>query len=164
MRHACAAIARCCCKRSRAVRPTKPKRSGWGFTASAMACHAWAGTARCGSYRLRLVWRLRIWANSGSLRQTGRAPGGCAPRGAGRAPPPRRHLRERARCTARRPRSRAAMSSSSRKVPWLIMICRDWGSVSGSRRVRSQRSTISFGVPRSTSHDCRLCECGARIA
>ena len=60
--------------------------------------------------------------------------------------------------SARSPRSRAAMSSSSRKVPWLIMICRENGSVSGSRRVRSQRSTISSGVHRSTSQDCRLWE------
>ena len=54
--------------------------------------------------------------------------------------------------SALRPRSRAAMSSSSRNVPWLIMICRENGSVSGSRRVRSQRSRISPGVRRSTSH------------
>ena len=66
--------------------------------------------------------------------------------------------------SALRPRSRAAMSSSSRNVPWLIMICRENGSVSGSRRVRSQRSRISPGVRKSTSHDCRLCEWGARIA
>ena len=50
----------------RAVGADVAERSGLGFIASAMACHACAGTGRCSSYRLRLVCRRRICANSGS--------------------------------------------------------------------------------------------------
>lgn len=38
------------------------------------------------------------------------------------------------------------------------LIWRENGSVAGNRRSRSQRSRISTGTPRSTTHDCRLCE------
>ncbi|MCY1557856.1 hypothetical protein D9M68_947410 [compost metagenome] len=50
------------------------------------------------------------------------------------------------------------------KVPWLNIIWRENGSVPGNRRLRSMKSVISPGTPRSTSQDCRLCECGASSA
>ena len=140
------AMARCRCSASGCAAPTKPVRKREGGDAvgdgpqaqrrPARAAHrprGWCGAAESGRT-----------AGSGRDRGIARA-GGCAPpAGVSSAGGPNSPCGNSS-MSARRPRRRAARSSSSRKVPWLIMIWRDSGSVCGSRRVRSQYSVISSG-------------------
>ena len=82
----------------------------------------WCGAS--GSARTAGPWP-RSASGTRRMRATGRPSTCCGPK----APSGKSVI------SARWPRSRAARSSSSRKVPWLIMIWREYGSVSGSSRV-----------------------------
>ena len=125
--------------------------------ANALLCAASSGR---GSNLPFTVRRRGTWANNGSTDGAGRRL--KTMRATGRSTV---HGPAGKSCVSvRQPSAAAAIDRISRKQPWPIRIWRDSGSVCGSRRPPSTKSSTSPSRLRSTSHDCRLCGLGASNA
>ena len=133
-------------------------------TLASKACSVAGATGRAVSKSTLGVWRFNTCANSGSA-----TPPGIRRRCATGRWSQSFNCVGNSPCghnatSAFTPCSASPITSSSRKAPWPISTCRPNGSVSGSRRSRSQYSVMPPSSRRSTSQAWRLCGLGAVMA